>query len=71
MNETERMELARWRWIAFAVTLLGILVITLPWIPYKFKLMLAIPVYISFVFVYYKYICLKKQHTAASDRKKN
>jgi hypothetical protein len=70
MHEPERIELARWRWITLAVTVLGILLITLPWIPNKFKIMLAIPVYISFVFVYYKYLCLKKQHPTTSKHKK-
>ncbi len=70
MNEPGKIELTRWRWITLAVTVLGVLIIAVPWLPNNFKFMLAIPVYLIFVFVYYKYICLKKQHLNASSSKK-
>ncbi len=53
-------EVAKWRWFSIGVTLLGIIIISLPWIPGKYKIALGVPVYAAIVFVNYKYICLKK-----------
>ena len=53
-------EVVKWRWLALGVTLLGIIIISLPWIPGKYKIALGVPVYAAVVFVNYKYICLKK-----------
>jgi hypothetical protein len=53
-------ELVKWRWLSLGVTLLGIIIIALPWIPGHYKIALGVPVYAAIVFVNYKYICLKK-----------
>ena len=60
-------EMAKWRWYALAVTVLGIIVYAMPWLPDKTKFLLAIPLYALFVYVYYRYICLKKGAQAASS----
>lgn len=62
-------EMAKWRWYALAVTVLGIIVYAMPWLPDKTKFLLAIPLYALFVFVYYRYICLKKGAQAALSAK--
>lgn len=53
-------EVVKWRWLSLGVTLLGIIIIALPWIPGNYKIALGVPVYAAIVFVNYKYICLKK-----------
>jgi len=53
-------ELVKWRWLSLGVTLLGIIIIALPWIPGNYKIALGVPVYAAIVFVNYKYMCLKK-----------
>ena len=53
-------EVVKWRWLSLGVTLLGIIIISLPWIPGNYKIALGVPVYAAIVFVNYKYICLKK-----------
>jgi len=58
---TEKIEAAKkWRRLALVVTAAGIIIFSLPMIPDRFKYMLAIPLYAVFVYVYYKYLCLKK-----------
>lgn len=69
LNETNKTEMARWRWYALGVTLLGIIIYALPWIPSKIKFFLTIPLYAVFVYVYYKYLCLKKAAQAAVSSK--
>jgi hypothetical protein len=60
MGTTGKSEAAKWGWLALAVTVLGVAIFTVPWIPDKFKIMLAVPVYAMFFYVYYKYLHLKK-----------
>lgn len=60
MNKTDQAELAKWRWTAIFVTVLGIALFAAPWIPKNYKYMMAIPIYAMFFYVYYKYICIKK-----------
>lgn len=57
----------KWRNLALAVTVLGIIVFLLPWIPSKIKFLSAVPLYIIFVYVYYRYICLKKRAVSVND----
>lgn len=62
-------EMTKWRWYALAVTILGIIVYSMPWLPDRIKFLLAIPLYALFVYVYYRYICLKKGAQAALSAK--
>jgi len=62
-------EIKKWRNLALAVSVLGIILFSLPWIPSKIKFLSAVPLYIIFVYVYYQYICLKKR--ALSAQKNN
>jgi hypothetical protein len=66
-------EMAKWRWYALAVTVLGIIVYAIPdyLLPDKIKFLLAIPLYAVFVYVYYRYICLKKGAQTALSAKDN
>jgi len=57
---SNKVESKKWRNLALAITILGIIVFSLPWIPGKIKFLSAVPLYIIFVYVYYRYICLKK-----------
>jgi hypothetical protein len=60
MATTGKSEASRWGWLSIAVTVLGVAIISVPWIPDKYKIMLAIPVYVMFFYVYYKYLNLKR-----------
>lgn len=60
MVTTGKSEAARWGWLSIAVTVLGVAIITMPWIPGKYKILLAIPVYVMLFYVYYKYLNLKR-----------
>jgi hypothetical protein len=71
MKVTNNTEITRWRWYALAVTLLGIILYAMPWLPDKTKFLLAIPLYILFVYVYYKYICFKKAAQALASPKED
>lgn len=62
-------EMSRWRWYAMAVTVLGIIIYSLPWLSSRTKILLTIPLYALFVYVYYNYICLKKKAQAAVSAK--
>jgi|GEM_PF-1760412 len=64
MVTTGKSEAAKWGWLAIAVTVLGVAIFTVPWIPDKYKIMLAVPVYAMFFYVYYKYLHLKKMAKA-------
>lgn len=66
MDKAEQAK--KWRWLALAVTVGGIIVFSLPWIPTKFKYLLALPLYAAFVYVYYKYICIKKSMVSEQDQ---
>lgn len=55
-----KTEVAKWGWLAVGVTILGIIMISLPQIPGRYKIAMAVPIYAAIVFVNYKYICLKK-----------
>lgn len=57
----DKDELKKWRWLALAVSLVGIVFISLPVIPNQTKFFLAIPLYVIFVYVYYQYLCIKKR----------
>lgn len=59
-----KSEAAKWGWLSIAVTVLGVTLISVPWIPGKYRIMLAIPVYAMFFYVYYKYLHLKKMARA-------
>jgi hypothetical protein len=69
LKDINNTEMAKWRWYALGITVLGIIVYALPWLPDKIKFLLAIPLYASFVYVYYRYICLKKGSQAALSAK--
>jgi len=60
VKKVDKAEVVKWGWLALAVTISGIIIISLPWIPGRFKIALAVPLYAAIVFVNYKYICLKK-----------
>jgi hypothetical protein len=60
MAITGKSEAAKWGWLSITVTILGVAIFTVPWIPDRFKIMLAVPVYATFFYVYYKYLHLKK-----------
>ena len=60
MKDLKNTELKRWRWYAIFVTVLGILLFSLPWITNRYKIALVIPLYAMFVYVYYRYLTLKK-----------
>ncbi|MDD4238312.1 MAG: hypothetical protein PHT62_07135 [Desulfotomaculaceae bacterium] len=64
MATTGKSEAAKWGWLSIAVTVLGVTIFTLPWIPDKYKIILAVPVYAMFFYVYYKYLHLKKMAKA-------
>ncbi|TEB17294.1 hypothetical protein Psfp_00518 [Pelotomaculum sp. FP] len=64
MAATGKSEAAKWGWLSIAVTVLGVAIISAPWIPDKYKIMLAVPVYAMFFYVYYKYLHLKKMAKA-------
>ncbi|MDF9409337.1 MAG: hypothetical protein A4E52_00316 [Pelotomaculum sp. PtaB.Bin013] len=64
-------EIKKWRNLALAVTVLGIIVFSLPWIPSKLKFFSAVPLYIIFVYVYYRYICLKKRAASGNGNSLN
>ena len=68
MKETNNTELTKWRWYALAVTLLGIVLYAVPWIPSRYKFILTVPLYAMFVYVYYKYMCVKKEAQAAASK---
>lgn len=61
VKKLDKAEVVKWGWLALAVTLFSIIIISLPWIPGRFKIALAVPLYAAIVFVNYKYICLKKE----------
>lgn len=69
MKPANNTEMAKWRWYALAVTVLGIILFSLPWIPTRYKYFLTIPLYAMFVYVYYKYMCIKKEAQAAAAAK--
>lgn len=60
MKTAGKSEAAKWGWLSIAVTALGVALISVPAIPDKYKIMLAIPIYAMFFYVYYKYLHLKK-----------
>lgn len=66
MKDAKNAEITRWRWYALLVTVLGIIMYALPWISSTYKVALTIPLYAMFVYVYYKYISLKKAAQAAA-----
>lgn len=66
MKKTDNPEIKRWRMYALVVTVLGIILYSLPWISSMYKIALTIPLYAMFVYVYYKYISLKKAAQAAA-----
>jgi len=68
---TNNNEISKWRWYALAVTVLGIIVYSLPWLSSRSKILLTIPLYAMFVYVYYKYICLKKAAQPAVSAKED
>ena len=69
MKDAKNAEITRWRWYALFVTVLGIILYALPWISNTYKIALTVPLYAMFVYVYYKYISLKKaaQAVAAAE----
>lgn len=64
MVTTGKSEAAKWGWLSITVTVLGVAIFTVPWIPDNFKILLAIPVYAMFFYVYYKYLHLRKMSKA-------
>lgn len=68
MADPGRAEIVKWRWLILLVTVPGIALFALPLIPGKYKIMLALPLYAMFVFVFYKYLCVKREALAATGR---
>lgn len=64
-------EIKKWRYLALAVTVLGVIIFSIPWIPSKMKFFSAVPLYIIFVYVYYQYICLKKRAASGNGNSLN
>jgi len=58
INKSEK---TKWGLMALAVTVLGVVFFTVPWIPSKSKYLLSIPLYAAFVYVYYRYLCLLRR----------
>ena len=58
--EKER-EAAKWRKLALGITIVGVILVAIPWEPLKLKLFTLIPLYLMFVYVYYKYFCLRRE----------
>ncbi|MDD4169529.1 MAG: hypothetical protein PHD36_04595 [Desulfotomaculaceae bacterium] len=61
-------EAKKWRWLALAVTAVGIILFSLPWLRSDIKFFLALPLYAAFVYVYYQYICIKKSIVSEQDK---
>lgn len=59
-----KAELVKWRRLVLLVTVPGVALFSLPWIPGKYKIMLALPLYAMFVYVFYKYLCVKREAAA-------
>jgi L-asparagine transporter-like permease len=53
-------EAKKWRNLAILITIVGIIVFTFNWETNSTKFYVGIPLYMMFVYVYYKYICLRK-----------
>ncbi len=66
MQDIKDTELKRWRLYVILVTVLGIILFSLPWITPRYKIALTVPLYAMFVYVYYKYLTLKKGFQAAA-----
>lgn len=62
-------EVKKWRNLALLITVLGVILISLPMLPGKVKFYAAIPLYIMFVYTYYQYICLKKKGKQKGENK--
>jgi len=58
--EEKKKETIRWRNLALGITVVGLLVVAIPWEPAKLKIYAALPLYAMFVYVYYRYLCLKR-----------
>ncbi|MDD4334188.1 MAG: hypothetical protein PHY77_01105 [Desulfotomaculaceae bacterium] len=71
MKDLKNTEIKRWRLYALLVTVLGIILFSLPWITTTYKIALTVPLYAMFVYVYYKYLSLKKETQAAAAVKEN
>jgi len=66
VKDSKNAEIKRWRWYVISVTVLGIILFSLPWIANTYKIALTVPLYAMFVYVYYKYLSLKKGAQAAA-----
>ncbi len=64
MGDSVKAELVKWRRLVLLVTVPGVALFSLPWIPGKYKIMLALPLYAMFVYVFYKYLCVKREAAA-------
>lgn len=71
MQDVKKTEITRWRRYAIVVTVLGIILYSLPWITNTYKIALTVPLYAMFVYVYYKYLSLKKEAQAAVAAKED
>ena len=68
MADPGRAEIVKWRWLILLVTVPGIALFSLSLIPGKYKIMLALPLYAMFVYVFYKYLSVRKEASAAANR---
>lgn len=66
MKDAKNTEIKKWRWYVLLVTVLGIILYALPWISSRYKVALTVPLYAMFVYVYYKYMSLRKEVKAAA-----
>jgi len=55
MKKTNKIEMRKWSWTIWVVIALGVIVFALP-ISEKLKIILSIPLYAMFLFVYYKFM---------------
>jgi hypothetical protein len=59
LKKVGKKEVAKWRWPVWVVIGLGFIIFALP-INERLKLWLMVPLYGSFIFVYYKYVYKKR-----------
>ncbi|HPZ43379.1 MAG TPA: hypothetical protein PL078_05190 [Bacillota bacterium] len=64
MGDSAKAELVKWRRLVLLATVSGVAIFSLPWISGRYKIMLALPLYAMFVYVFYKYLCVKREASA-------
>ena len=59
MKETNKVEMRKWPWTIWVIVVLGFIVFALP-ISETIKGALAVILYLTFLFIYFKYVRKKK-----------